>query len=191
MAQAKRASKGKHPSKAASVLGISPVMSLAASTGGSPADILPAFIGDTDCRIGSRYTMAECGARLRSQSRRGVKSPDVSLATPYLYDKENPGKSPVRRTARFPIRLRWLRTRLRRLRAAEAAAAFEAAAGFTEAAALASAAAEAAALAFAAAALAAAEAAEAAAWASAAGRRLLLVLGRLRLLLDWSAVLLS
>jgi hypothetical protein len=41
MAQAKRASKGKRPSKAVSVLGIAG-MSLAASTGGSPADIPPA-----------------------------------------------------------------------------------------------------------------------------------------------------
>jgi len=43
MPQVKRAAKGKRPNKAVSVLGIAGV-SLAASTGGSPADIPPASL---------------------------------------------------------------------------------------------------------------------------------------------------
>ena len=46
------------PSKAVSVLGIAGV-SLAASTGGSPADMPFGVFGGADCRIGSGYTLAE------------------------------------------------------------------------------------------------------------------------------------
>ena len=60
MAQAKRASREKRPSKAVSVLGIAGV-SLAASTGGSQAE-MPAASRGADSRIGSRYALAECGA---------------------------------------------------------------------------------------------------------------------------------
>ena len=70
--------------------------------------------GDTDRWIGSRHTMAEWRPfKISSLDEEEIS--DVSLATFYLYDKEKPRRPPVRRTARFPIRLR-LRTRLRRLR---------------------------------------------------------------------------
>ena len=62
MAQAKRASKGKRPSKAVSVVGIAG-MSLAASTGGSPADIPPASFATPNAgAIMSISPLAECGA---------------------------------------------------------------------------------------------------------------------------------
>jgi hypothetical protein len=75
MSQAKRASRGKRPSKTVSVLGIAGV-SLAASTGGSPADIL------------SQNTAPFQGLTLGEE-----EISDVSLATFHLFDKENLGNS--------------------------------------------------------------------------------------------------
>ena len=91
MAQAKRASKGKRPNKAVSVLGIAGV-SLAASTGGSPADISPASV--------AAPTLGPV-ADILWQNAAPFKIPmldeeeisDVSLATFYLFDKESPGSS--------------------------------------------------------------------------------------------------
>jgi hypothetical protein len=73
MSQAKRASRGKRPSKAVSVLGIAGV-SLAASTGGSPADILSQNMAPFQ-----GFTLGE------------EEISDVSLATFHLFDKENLG----------------------------------------------------------------------------------------------------
>jgi hypothetical protein len=76
MSQAKRASKGKRPTKAVSVLGIAG-MSLAASTGGSVAD------------IPSQNTAPFQAITLGEE-----EISDVSLATFHLFDKENFGTPP-------------------------------------------------------------------------------------------------
>ena len=76
MSQAKRASKGKRPSKAVSVLGIAGV-SWAASTGGSVADI-------------PSQNMAPFQAITLGEE----EISDVSLATFHLFDKENFGTPP-------------------------------------------------------------------------------------------------
>ena len=112
MAQANRASKGKRPSKAVSVLGIAG-MSLAASTGGSPADIPPASL--TTPNAGSVADILwQNAAPFKIPSLDEEEISDVSLATFYLFDKENPGNPQSGIQVAFD-RLR-LRTRLRRLR---------------------------------------------------------------------------
>ena len=72
MPQVKRASKGKRPNKAVSVLGIAGV-SLAASTGGSPAD-MPSALGSVDRWTGSRYS-GRIRRRFRSPTSVRRKSP--------------------------------------------------------------------------------------------------------------------
>jgi hypothetical protein len=91
MAQAKRASKGRRPNKTVSVLGIAGV-SLAAWTGGSPADESPASV--------AAPTLGPVADRLW-QNAAPFKVPmlddeeisDVSLATFYLFDKDGLGNS--------------------------------------------------------------------------------------------------
>jgi hypothetical protein len=78
MSQAKRASKGKRPSKAVSVLGIAGA-SLAASTGGSLADIPVADIPSQNTAPFQFITLGD------------EEISDVSLATFYVFDKENTG----------------------------------------------------------------------------------------------------
>jgi hypothetical protein len=78
MSQAKRASKGKRPSKAVSVLGIAGA-SLAASTGGSLADIPAADIPSQNTAPFQFITLGE------------EEISDVSLATFHLFDKEGLG----------------------------------------------------------------------------------------------------
>ncbi len=91
MSQAKRTSRGKRPSKAVSVLGIAG-MSLAASTGGSPADIPPAsFAAPT---VGSVADMLwQSTAPFQIPALDDEEISDVSLATFHLFDNENPGNS--------------------------------------------------------------------------------------------------
>src|SRR5271170_7260021 len=91
MSQAKRTSRGNRPSKAASVLGIAG-MSLAASTGGSPADIPPAsFAAPT---VGSVADMLwQSTAPFQIPALDDEEISDVSLATFHLFDNENPGIS--------------------------------------------------------------------------------------------------
>ena len=91
MAQANRASKGKRPSKAVSVVGIAG-MSLAASTGGSPADIPPASLA-TPTAGSVAEILWQNAAPFKILSLDEEEISDVSLATFYLYDKENPGNS--------------------------------------------------------------------------------------------------
>src|SRR3984893_12613682 len=78
MSQAKRASKGKLPSKAVSVLGIAGA-SLAASNGGSIADIPVADIPSQNTAPFQFITLGE------------EEISDVSLATFHLFDKEGLG----------------------------------------------------------------------------------------------------
>jgi len=78
MSQAKRASKGKRRSKAVSVLGIAGA-SLAASTGGSLADIPVADIPSQNTAPFQFITLGE------------EEISDVSLATFHLFDKEGLG----------------------------------------------------------------------------------------------------
>jgi hypothetical protein len=91
MPQAKRASKAKRPSKAISVLGIAGV-SLAASTGGSPADIpstsLPEPAGGSVTDL-----VWQNPAPFPLLTLEDEEISDVSLATFYLLDKENLGNS--------------------------------------------------------------------------------------------------
>ena len=91
MAQAKRASRGKRPSKAVSVLGIAG-MSLAASTGGSPADIAPESLA-TQAAGSVADILWQNAAPFKLPSLDEEEISDVSLATFYLFDKENPGNS--------------------------------------------------------------------------------------------------
>jgi hypothetical protein len=91
MAQAKRALKGKRPNKAVSVLGIAGV-SLAASTGGSPADIPPAPLAAPT--LGPAADMLwQNAAPFKIPMLEEEEISDVSLATFYLFDKENSGAS--------------------------------------------------------------------------------------------------
>jgi hypothetical protein len=91
MPQVKRAAKGKRPNKAVSVLGIAGV-SLAASTGGSPADIPPASLASPP---------AGSVADILWQNTAPFQIPfldeeeisDVSLATFHLFDKDDLGSS--------------------------------------------------------------------------------------------------
>jgi hypothetical protein len=78
MSQAKRASKGKRPSKAVSVLGIAGV-SWAASAGGSVADIPVADIPSQNPAPFQFITLGD------------EEISDVSLATFHLFDKEGLG----------------------------------------------------------------------------------------------------
>ncbi len=116
MAQTKRASRGKRPSKAVSALGIAG-MSLAASTGGSQAEMPVASAGPT---LGSATDMLwQNAAPFRIPMLDEEEISDVSLATFYLFDKDNLGTSrPGVQAAAFPRRLRlrtWLRRGLQRL----------------------------------------------------------------------------
>ena len=91
MSQAKRTSRGKRPSKAVSVLGIAG-MSLAASTSGSPADIPPASFGGPT--VGSVADMLwRSTAPFQIPALDDEEISDVSLATFHLFDNENPGNS--------------------------------------------------------------------------------------------------
>ncbi len=91
MSQAKRASKGKRPSKAVSVLGIAGV-SLAASTGGSPADIPSASLAaPTAGSVADILWQNTAPFRIPTLDEEEIS--DVSLATFYLLDKENLGNS--------------------------------------------------------------------------------------------------
>ena len=89
MPQVKRAAKGKRPNKAVSVLGIAGV-SWAASTGGSPAGMPSASLASPP---------AGSVADILWQNTAPFQIPfldeeeiaDVSLATFYLFDKENTG----------------------------------------------------------------------------------------------------
>jgi hypothetical protein len=91
MPRAKRVSKGKRTGNTVSVLGIAGV-SLAASTGGSPADIPPASLASPP---------AGSVADILWQNTAPFQIPfldeeeisDVSLATFRLFDKEGPGNS--------------------------------------------------------------------------------------------------
>ena len=90
MAQAKRASRGKRPSKAVSVLGIAG-MSLAASTDGSSAGMPVASAGPT---LGSAADILWQNAppfRIPMLDEEEIS--DISLATFYLFDKDNLGTS--------------------------------------------------------------------------------------------------
>jgi hypothetical protein len=78
MSQAKRASKGKRPGKAASVLGIAGA-SLVASTSGSAADI-SADMPSQNMAPPQFFTLGD------------EEISDVSLATFHLFDKETPGR---------------------------------------------------------------------------------------------------
>jgi hypothetical protein len=90
MAQAKRASRGKRPSKAVSVLGIAG-MSLAASTGGSQAEMPVAAAGPP---LGSAADMLwQTAAPFRIPMLDEEEISDVSLATFYLFDKDDLGAS--------------------------------------------------------------------------------------------------
>src|SRR5271156_459807 len=91
MTQAKRASKGKRPSKAVSVLGIAGV-SLAASTVGSPADIPSASLAAPT--VGSVADILwQNRAPFQVATFDEEEISDVSLATFYLFDKQNLGNS--------------------------------------------------------------------------------------------------
>src|SRR5208337_3591472 len=89
MPQAKRASKGKRPSKAVSVLGIAG-MSLAASTGGSPADMPSASLAAP--AAGSIADILwQNTAPFRVPTLDEEEISDVSLATFHLFDNESLG----------------------------------------------------------------------------------------------------
>jgi hypothetical protein len=91
MPQVKRAAKGKRPNKAVSVLGMAGV-SLAASTGGSPADIPPASL--TSPPAGSLADILwQNTAPFQIPFLDEEEISDVSLATFRLFNKEDPGNS--------------------------------------------------------------------------------------------------
>ena len=91
MPQAKRASKGKRPSKAVSVLGIAGV-SLAASTGGSPAEMPSASLAaPTAGSVADILWQNTAPFQVPSLDEEEIS--DVSLATFYLFDNENLGSS--------------------------------------------------------------------------------------------------
>jgi hypothetical protein len=91
MPQAKRASKGKRPSKAVSVLGIAGV-SLAASAGGSPA-VIPSASLAAPIAGSAADTLWQNRAPFQVPSLGEEEISDVSLATFYLFDKEGLGNS--------------------------------------------------------------------------------------------------
>ncbi len=91
MPQAKRASMGKRPSKAVSVLGIAGV-SLAASTGGSPAEMpLASLAAPTAGSVADILWQNTAPFQVPSLDEEEIS--DVSLATFYLFDNENLGSS--------------------------------------------------------------------------------------------------
>jgi hypothetical protein len=91
MPQAKRSLKGKGPRKAASVLGIAG-MSLAASTSGSPAEMSFAPLGAP--AAGSvADTLWRNTAPFQIPAFDEEEISDVSLATFYLFDKDDLGNS--------------------------------------------------------------------------------------------------
>src|SRR5208283_2278 len=91
MPQAKLASKRKRPSKAVSVLGIAGV-SLAASTGGSPAGMPSASLAaPTAGSVANVLWQNTAPFQVPSLDEEEIS--DVSLATFYLFDKENLGNS--------------------------------------------------------------------------------------------------
>ena len=153
MPQAKRAPKGKRPSKAVSVLGIAGV-SFAASTGGWPAEMPSASFAAPIAG-----SVADNSGRIR----RPFRCP-VSITRKSPTSAWRPSISSTKKTSVAPGQAyNLLLSEAAAADTAAEAAAAEVAAAFEAA----EEAAEAAALAFAAAALAAAAAAEAAAWASA------------------------
>jgi hypothetical protein len=86
MAQAKRASKGKRPNRAVSVLGIAG-MSLAASTGGSPADIpSESLAAPTAGSVADMLWQNAAPFQLPSLDEEEIS--DVSLATFSLFDTD-------------------------------------------------------------------------------------------------------
>src|ERR1700683_2421048 len=89
MPKAKRASNGKRPSKAVSVLGIAG-MSLAASTGGSPADISPASVSAPPAGSVADILWQNT-APFRVPTLDEEEISDVSLATFHLFDKDDLG----------------------------------------------------------------------------------------------------
>jgi hypothetical protein len=91
MPQARRASKGKRPSKAISVLGIAGV-SLAASTGGSPADMPTASLAAPTAGSETNILWQDM-TLFQVPTLDEEEISDVSLATFYLFDKENLGDS--------------------------------------------------------------------------------------------------
>jgi hypothetical protein len=91
MPQVKRATKGKRPNKAVSVLGIAG-MSLAASTGGSPADIPPASLAEpTAGSVADILWQNTAPFQIPFLDEEEIS--DVSLATFHLFDEENVGNS--------------------------------------------------------------------------------------------------
>jgi hypothetical protein len=90
MPQVKRASKRKRPSKALSVLGIAGV-SLATSTGGSLADIPASFAAPTAGSAADVLWRDAASFQFPTLDEEEIS--DVTLATFYLFDKENLGDS--------------------------------------------------------------------------------------------------
>ena len=90
MAPPKRASTRKRPNKALSVVGIAGV-SLAASSSGSPADIPPASLAPAAGMAADIVWRNAVPFRIPMLDDEEIS--DVSLATFYLFDKENPGNS--------------------------------------------------------------------------------------------------
>ena len=91
MPQVKRAAKGKRPNKAVSVLGIAGV-SLAASTGGSPADIRPASLASPPAGSVADILWQNT-APFQIPFLHEEEISDVSLATFHLFDKDDLGNS--------------------------------------------------------------------------------------------------
>jgi hypothetical protein len=99
MPQSKRASKGKRPSKAVSVLGIAGV-SLVASTGGSPADM--PFTSLAAPAAGSLADLfSQDSARFRIPTLDEEEISDVSLATFSLFDNDLGHSRPGMQLAAF------------------------------------------------------------------------------------------
>jgi hypothetical protein len=91
MPQVKRAAKGKRPNKAVSVLGIAGV-SLAASTGGSPADMPPPSLASSPAgSVADLLWQDAAPFRLPTLDEEEIS--DVSLATFHLFDKDDLGNS--------------------------------------------------------------------------------------------------
>jgi len=91
MPQVKRAAKGKRPNKAVSVLGIAG-MSLAASTGGSPADIPSASLAEPTAGLVADI-LWQNSAPFQIPFLDEEEISDVSLATFHLFDKDDLGNS--------------------------------------------------------------------------------------------------
>ena len=89
MRQAKRASKGKRPGKAVSVLGIAGV-SFAASTGGSPAEMPSASLAAPTARSAVEALWRNTAA-FQVPTLDEEEISDVSLATFHLLDKDDLG----------------------------------------------------------------------------------------------------